>query len=148
MKLRNISLAAFAVVFLDQLTKFILTNKQYSLLQMNIINYTENTGAAFSILEGYRWLFIGISSAALIILIYYTTRHIKGQQKALQISFGMLMGGMTGNLIDRIFLGYVRDFIDLKIWPVFNIADSAIFIAVIILVIQLIRKNKDGQKYN
>jgi signal peptidase II len=139
MRLKRLWLITIIIVILDQLTKTILTNKSYSILGLEIINYTENTGAAFSILEGYRWLFIIVAIASLIVLFYYS-RSIKENEKTLQIPMGLLVGGMIGNLIDRILLGYVRDFIDLKIWAVFNIADSAVFVAVIILSIYFIKE--------
>lgn len=58
----------------------------------------------------------------------------------LQFSVGLLLGGTIGNLIDRIFHGAVTDFIDLRIWPVFNIADSAVTISIILLIIILWKK--------
>ncbi|MEM4245492.1 MAG: signal peptidase II [Candidatus Nanoarchaeia archaeon] len=140
MKLRNILLTISSVVFLDQITKAAFTNKQYLLMGYPIISYTENTGAAFSILEGWKWLLISVAIASLIVLAYYTTR-IRETEKVLQINIGMLMGGMIGNLSDRIILGYVRDFINIKYWPTFNIADSAMFISIILLVVYFI-KNK------
>lgn len=140
MKLRNILIPLSSVVLLDQITKVLFTNKHYSILGFPFVSYTENTGAAFSILEGQTWIFISFAIAALIVLSYYTTK-IREKEKGLQISIGILMGGMVGNLIDRIFLGYVKDFIHLKFWPTFNIADSAMFISIILLTIYFI-KNK------
>ncbi len=139
MKLKNILTSILMIVFLDQLTKILLTNKHYSIFGFPIISYTQNTGAAFSILQGQRWLFITVSIIALIILSYYTAK-IREEHTSLHISIGILMGGMIGNLIDRIFLGYVRDFINLKIWPTFNVADSAMFIAIIFLIVYVIKR--------
>ena len=108
------SMLTFAgLVALDQVSKLALTDKKYG-----IINYQINYGAAFSILQGYRWLFIIIAIIVMIALaVYY-----KHAEKKLPII--LIMAGTAGNAIDRIFLGYVRDFIDLKMWPVFNLADS------------------------
>jgi len=145
--MKNLSIAAAAIIFSDQLTKILFTNKQYSILGFEIIKYSENTGAAFSILGGYRWLFIAVAVAALVMLLFYATR-IECKRKGIQITLGILIGGILGNLIDRISLGYVRDFIDLKIWPNFNVADSAMFISVIILAIYIIKRpNNHGQKH-
>lgn len=139
MKLKNILISIFAVLLLDQLTKTLFTNKNYSIFGFPIINYTENAGAAFSILEGWRWVFITFAIVALIILAYYTKK-IREEDKGLQVGVGILMGGVMGNLIDRLFLGYVRDFINFKIWPTFNFADVAMFVSIIFLVIHSIKR--------
>ena len=147
MRLKRLWLTTIVIIILDQLTKIILTNKSYSILGLGIINYTENTGAAFSILEGYQWLFITTAILALIVLFYYS-RSIKENERTLQVLIGLMAGGMIGNLTDRIFLGYVRDFVDLKIWAVFNIADSAVFVAVIILSIYFIKEAFNKTTYH
>ena len=66
--------------------------------------------------------------------------NIKNNEKALQFSVGLLIGGTIGNLIDRILYGYVIDFIDFRIWPVFNVADSSVTIGIILLIILLWKK--------
>lgn len=95
MKLKNILISIFAVLLLDQLTKTLFTNKNYSIFGFPIINYTENAGAAFSILEGWRWVFITFAIVALIILAYYTKK-IREEDKGLQVGVGILMGGGDG----------------------------------------------------
>ncbi len=139
MRQKKLIAAAAITIIMDQITKIVLTNKKYPVLGFDIISYTENTGAAFSILPGQRLLLIAVASAALIVLLYYATK-IREKEKKLQIPTGMLIGGIAGNLIDRILLGYVRDFINLEIWPTFNIADTAMFIAIILLIIHLFKK--------
>jgi len=139
MKYKNVLIPTAIVIILDQITKLLFTNQKYTLWGFEIIKYTENTGAAFSILEGYRWLFIAVAAAAIILLTYFTTK-IREREKSLLITTGMLIGGMTGNLIDRIFLGYVRDFIHFGFWPTFNVADTAMFIAIILIVIYFFKK--------
>ena len=67
-------------------------------------------------------------------MIFYYLKKIKENEKALQIAFGLLLGGAIGNLIDRVLYGAVIDFIDLRIWPVFNIADSSVTISIIFLI--------------
>ena len=111
-------LTGFILVLLDQAAKY-------------FIKGTVNYGAAFGILQGYKWLFIVVSLIAISVLIFYEKK-LKG------IGFYggvLLFSGAIGNLIDRIFFGYVRDFIDLKIWPSFNLADSYNTIGIILLVI-------------
>ena len=122
-------LSIIALIAIDQLTKLLFTDINYG-----IIHYQTNYGAAFSILQGYRWLFIIIAAAVMIALIVY----YKHAEKKLPII--LIMAGTTGNAIDRIFLGYVRDFIDLKVWPVFNLADSINLIGAILLAYYLLKK--------
>lgn len=129
MKNVNPILTFIGLLTLDQVTKLAFTDKEYS-----IINYQINYGAAFSILQGYRWLFIIIAVIVMIALaVYY-----KYAEKKLPII--LIMAGTAGNAIDRIFLGYVRDFIDLRVWPVFNLADSINLIGAILLAYYLIKK--------
>ena len=103
------------LIILDQITKYLFAT-------------TINKGAAFGILQGYTTFLIIISLIILTICIYYY------KNKNLRLPLNFLIAGIIGNLIDRIFLGYVRDFIDLRIWPVFNLADSFNVIGVIILI--------------
>lgn len=77
MRLKKLWITIITVLIIDQATKIILTNKHYSLFGVTIINYTENTGAAFSILQGYLWLFIAVAIAALILLFYYSKKSSK-----------------------------------------------------------------------
>ncbi|MFH1210084.1 MAG: signal peptidase II [archaeon] len=112
------------LILLDQLTKHFLTT-------------TINYGAAFSILQNQRIFLIIISIIVLGFCIYY---FIKDKDKKQRIALSLIISGTSSNLIDRIFLGYVRDFIDLKIWPVFNVADSLNCIGVLLLIYFLIKK--------
>ncbi len=119
------------IILLDQLTKLIFTNKHFG-----IINYATNTGAAFSILQNHTF-FLTIISILVAIFIYFLAK----KEKKIRIPLAFVFAGTIGNLIDRIFLGYVRDFIDLQVWPIFNIADSFNVIGVTIMV-YLILKGK------
>lgn len=137
--MKKIFLVSFLVIIFDQITKILLKNKTYSLLNFFKINYIENIGASFGMLKGYNWLFILIA----LIVIFYIFKYlkkIKKEKNYVQIAIGLLLGGVIGNLIDRIFLGFVRDFIDLKIWPTFNIADACSTIAVILLAYHILTK--------
>lgn len=109
--------------------------------------WTENSGAAFSVLTGQRWLLTGISAAALIFLnAFFLTGRIQG--KWLAAACGCLNAGIIGNLYDRLFNeGRVRDFIDVFVgpyhWPTFNIADSLLCIGVGMLILhQWLRSEK------
>ena len=103
---------------------------------------TYNTGAAFSFLReagGWqRWFFLSLSIAVSIGLIVWLTR-LKPEEKRLALALALVLGGAIGNLIDRTWLGHVIDFIQLYYqnwyWPTFNIADSAITVGAVLLVL-------------
>ena len=106
------------------------------------ITYTHNKGAAWSILEDQRILLLIISVIVLFLINKFMNKEKLNKLESL--SYGMIIGGIVGNLFDRIFLGYVIDFIDFRIfgynYPVFNLADSFIVIGIIIMAIISIRK--------
>ena len=136
---------AFIIVLLDQLTKFLVRqNFQFDesipiIKNVLHLTYVTNTGSAFGLFKGLNLIFI-IFSIAVIIAIFYYLKKIVNNEKFLQLAVGLLLGGTFGNLIDRLFYGAVTDFIDFRIWPVFNIADSAVTISVILLIILLWKK--------
>lgn len=137
--MKKVFIVSFLVIIFDQITKVLLKNKTYYLFNFFKINYIENTGASFGMLKGYNWLFILIA----LIVVFYIFKYLKEVQKEknyVQIAVGLLLGGVIGNLIDRIFLGFVRDFLEFKIWPTFNIADACSTIAVILLAYHLLTK--------
>ena len=143
-----------SVLVLDQVTK-LLVDKTMTLYQsIEVIpnfahfTYLRNTGAAFGFLAGarssLRIVFFALISSVAIGCIVYLIRGLRPPQKALLISLSLILGGAIGNLIDRLRLGEVIDFIDLHWydihWPAFNVADSAISIGVVLLFIQMLRK--------
>lgn len=141
---RKIVIIGIIALVIDQITKSLM---QIYDVHFNIINgflslnYIQNTGAAWSILEGKQYLLIGISIVMLILV--YNMSFSYDNNRLNNITFGLLFGGIIGNLIDRVFYGIVRDFIDINIFgydfPVFNIADMAIVFGVIILLIGTIK---------
>ena len=128
---KKIFLISFIIIFLDQLTKILFTN-----VHKGIINYAENTGAAFSILSNQTTFLIFITISIIGFLVYYL---IKNKEYYLPLTF--LIAGSLSNLFDRIYFGFVRDFIDLQIWPIFNIADSFNVIGAILLIYLLSTKS-------
>ena len=101
------------------------------------ITYVQNTGAAFSILEGSRIFLIGISIFAIYLIYLFLIKNTK-LSRFDNFCYGMLIGGILGNLVDRIIYGYVIDYLSFKIInyqaPIFNLADTFIVISVIIIV--------------
>lgn len=150
--MRWLWLSALILAF-DQLTKFLVTQslelyESFSVFSGFNITLVHNTGAAFSFLKDaggwQRWFFIGLStiiSCVVIFWIYATPSH----RKWLRCSLALILGGAVGNLMDRILYGYVIDFFDVSLsflplrlfnpWPAFNLADSAITVGIIMLVI-------------
>ncbi len=132
----------------DQLTKIwavnTLKNGESIKLIGNFLRFTyaENKGAAFSILQNQLWFFIIISIVMLGVLayIYFKTKNIT---KISRLSIAMIAGGAIGNLIDRVNLGYVVDFIDVRFgsfydFPIFNIADSFVVCGTILMIILIL----------
>ncbi len=143
------------VILLDQLTKHWITSyfttgtyKAPISIVGNILllEYDANKGVAFSLLWGSTLLFVFIALALIVIgVIYWRTRDTSSL--ALKLSFGLILGGAAGNLIDRVAKGYVTDFIHFQLpaihfdFAVFNVADSAICIGVALLAFLLWRSD-------
>lgn len=100
------------------------------------LTYTTNTGAAFGMLADRGILFLIIGVVVLGVTIAYW-RFLPQHRPLLRISLGLQLGGAAGNLIDRVRIGHVVDFIQVKQWPVFNVADSAIVCGVALLMYYL-----------
>lgn len=147
---QKIILVILAILSLDQLTKFLIAKILYPGQSLPIIKgvfhltLVHNRGAAFGILKNQVPFFI-ISSLFAIILIFLNLKE-NNKEKLYNISLSLILTGAIGNLIDRIFLGYVVDFLDFRIWPVFNIADSAITIGAIMLGITLLRPKSEQNR--
>jgi signal peptidase II len=126
------------ILALDQLTKFYFTKNLFLNQPVPIIKgffhltLIHNRGAAFGILKDQIPLFILTSLAAIILIIVHLKKH-KTSLSLYSLSLSLILAGAFGNLIDRVSLGYVIDFLDFRIWPVFNVADSAITIGAILL---------------
>jgi signal peptidase II len=137
-----IFIIVLSVIVLDQFTKFLAL----SLLQLNtpvpliknFLNLTlvHNRGAAFGFFQNQLVLFVLVSLFAIGLILYNLKN--KANSLILKISLSLILGGAIGNLIDRLRFGFVVDFLDLRVWPVFNIADSVITLAAVILSWELL----------
>jgi len=145
--------AALLTLIADQLSKNLVLsrlnpgqswNPIAPLTRWVSITHVTNTGAAFGLFRDQGSFFIVIAVVVAAAIIFYY-RQLPAGQWWLKLSLGLQLGGAVGNLLDRLRLGYVVDFIDFKIWPVFNLADSAIVIGVAILAYYLLRR---GEKEN
>lgn len=128
---------ALAALALDQLTKALVIhtmsqNQSFSLGILDI-RHVHNYGAAFGMMQNAGVLFIVIAVIVLAIVFIFWPR-ISRAEPFVIVSLALITGGTVGNLIDRLRFGYVVDFIDLRWWPVFNVADSCICVGVGLLV--------------
>ncbi len=127
------------IVFIDQLTKHYTVKYLYNNITFPIINnfleftFVKNKGAAFGIFQDQTILFVIITVAVSIALIFLLIK-IQGQFIA-KLSLSLILGGAIGNLLDRVRLGYVVDFIHITHWPVFNVADMCIVVGSILLAV-------------
>ncbi len=134
------------VVFLDRLSKIffssLLAHGESFPVFRNIFHFTlvHNTGIAFGFFKNYNSFFIIISIIAVVFFSSYLFfyRNSSDVRKAEVVAFSLIIAGALGNLADRVMFGYVIDFIDFRFWPVFNIADSAITVGTMILLIKCI----------
>jgi len=129
------------LIILDQITKFFSTNinLDFGIFAFKTIH---NTGAIWGFFQNSNLAFIWISIIAFGILIYF----YDSIPKTGRYFYLAIISGILGNLIDRLFRGFVLDFIDFKFWPVFNLADSMIVIGVIGLIIIELRNEFSKKK--
>ena len=145
------------VILLDQLTKLIAVNSLALYESIAIfpgfnLTLLYNTGAAFSFLSNaggwQRWFFIGLAMLISLFIVFWM-RSLKKDNYWLLVALALVLGGAIGNVIDRIYLGYVIYFIDIYYqtnhWPAFNIADSSITIGAIMLIIDAIWLNQPAK---
>ncbi len=141
-------LPAVCIVFFDQATKqfFWHLGKNFDVLDGILrVTLVKNTGAAFGMFQGSRVFFI-IASIIASILIAYVAARTPRTKAWRRLMLGLVLGGAFGNLIDRTLFGEVIDFIDMGIgtyrWPVYNIADLAVTVGAVGLVIDLTRSRE------
>lgn len=139
-----ILLLAALVILLDQLLKLLVVSTM-SLNQsipviLNIfhITYVHNFGAAFGLLAHRTSFFILLASVVVLVLATLL-RQASREQKLLRLALVLQLGGTVGNLIDRVRVGYVIDFFDFRVWPIFNVADIAIVSGTGLLILVLAR---------
>lgn len=141
-------LTAGVIFIVDRISKMVVVNNLQLWESIPVIpgffhlTYILNPGAAFGMMAGKSWFFAG---TAVIVLggILYFQRSIAREEKLMRLCIGLIAGGAAGNLYDRLFIGQVIDFLDFKVWSyIFNVADSAVVVGGIALVILLYRHEK------
>lgn len=152
---KKVYIISIIVFIIDQISKVIAST--YLSLNETIrviknffyLTYVNNTGASFGILKNNRVLLIILSIIAIIIILRYINSFKNTKFNILGLGF--LMGGIIGNLADRVLFGYVRDFLNFYIigydFPIFNVADIFIVLGVIILIISILKgEDSNGSK--
>ena len=129
---------AVVVAALDHLTKWLVASgialgQQIWPHAIVSIDHVENSGAAFSVLPQLHWLYLAVALVVSAYIVFFGYRY--GTTWYRQILIGMILGGAISNGVDRLVQGYVVDFIDVHWWPVFNVADSCIVVAIIALLV-------------
>lgn len=143
----------FVLLAVDQITKLIVLKTLTSVGTMPVLQnifhltYCENRGAAFGILQNQTWIFIIITVAVLVAVIYFMVR-TRPKNIWLNFSLILLIGGALGNFVDRIFRGFVIDFLDFRIinFPIFNVADCFVVVGAILLGIYIIFSEQKKEK--
>ncbi len=144
-------LAALLVVIADQLSKWWINKLSSnlaaggSLFEMGFFRITHvppNTGAAFGLFQGQSLALTIVALVGVVVLLlfafFFPRRFPFLGNKLNKLALGLILGGTLGNLVDRLRLGYVTDFIDIGSWPAFNIADSAIVVGVIMFAYSIL----------
>lgn len=150
---KKIFATGIAVLTSDQVSKIFIESFIKPGNYVNIIDNffsltcVYNTGAAFSILEGRVWFLTILSVFILILLLKMSKDFVENKRNT--VAFGLLLGGIFGNLSDRLFLGMVRDFLKFRIFgynfPVFNVADMAIIAGIGLLMVGILKgEDKNG----
>ncbi|OTQ72346.1 MULTISPECIES: signal peptidase II [unclassified Gilliamella] len=136
-------LLAVVVFVIDIASKFLIVKNFFLFESVNLlpffsITYVRNIGAAFSIFEGQRWILAAIAFIVSTVIVYMLYRN-KNKQKLENFSLALILGGALGNLFDRLYHGFVVDFLDVNFgdwhYPTFNIADCAICLGIGVFIL-------------
>ncbi|MBE6144368.1 MAG: signal peptidase II [Firmicutes bacterium] len=155
--MKKVGFITFLCIVIDQMVKIIVS----STLKLNYSNeiisnffnltYVQNDGAAWSIFSGNRLFLIFVAIMSIILIYVYFIKN-KKLTNFENITYGLLLGGIIGNLIDRIIFGYVIDYLDFLIFnynfPIFNFADICIVVSVFLLIIDIFRGEKSETSSN
>ncbi len=139
----NLFIIAILVIAADFYTKYLVYTRMalHETIELPVkfiqLTYVQNFGGAFGIFQHQKLFFI-IAAAIAVTCVLYFFEDIKELGKLSFVSASLIFGGAIGNLIDRIRFGYVVDFLDLRWWPVFNVADIALTVGVSLLFIEVI----------
>jgi signal peptidase II len=147
-------LVALAALTVDQWTKYLVVSnlKLYeswaplpALANLFTIHHVTNTGAAFGLFQNGSLVFAVVAIVVSVVIVLYY-RHLPDGEWLVRLSLGLQLAGALGNLIDRVRVGHVIDFLDFQVWPVFNLADASIVCGVILLAYLLLREERQESR--
>jgi signal peptidase II len=132
-----LAVVAAAAVAADQLTKQVVgrtlhVGERVDILGPVSLHHVENSGIAFGLFSSQTTVVIGITAVAVALMLWFFAR-LGRRHPVLPVALGLVLGGSIANLIDRVRLGRVTDFLDLEAWPAFNLADTFIVVGVAVL---------------
>jgi len=140
-------LVSFLVFAIDLLIKSIVSIRLAPIRSMPLIKgvlnltYVRNTGVAFGLFPGQRLFLVLIGIAVCAVVVYFYVNATR-EEVLFKAYLAMIMGGSLGNLYDRVFFGHVIDYIDFRVFPVFNFADIAINLGVFLIIVDIFLKRK------
>jgi signal peptidase II len=144
-------ITVLGIYLVDQFSKFLAQGSMTQGKSIPVIGdifhltLVHNTGAAFGLLKDHPYLFVGAAFLFSLVMIYLLVSRRFVLERRERTAVSLVLGGTLGNLTDRIRFGYVIDFLDLRVWPVFNIADSSITIGAVMLAFFMIRGHREGK---
>ncbi len=146
----SLAAIAFAAVAADQLTKWTVTShlrldEGHHILGIFWIHHVQNSGIAFGLFSSATAAVIALTAIAVGWMLLFFARS-GARHPVLPVALGLVIGGSASNLLDRVRLGYVTDFLDLRYWPAFNLADSFIVIGVGILLTTLLAGEREPRR--
>ena len=146
----SLAAVALAAVGADQLTKAIVTsrldlNDEVHVIGPFSIHHVTNSGIAFGLFASATSIVILLTGLAVAWMLYFFARS-GSRHPVLPVALGLVIGGSMSNLVDRVRLGHVTDFLDLRYWPAFNLADSFIVIGVGVLLVALLAAEREPRR--
>ena len=139
-------LLTVAVIILDQGIKWLIQTRMQLFESYPIwdgmvsLTYAGNNGAAFNILQG-RSKLLALIAFVVFLVIWFKRRDIARYPRFFKVGLALALGGAVGNFIDRVRLGFVVDYVDFHIWPVFNLADAAILCGAALIILGFLRND-------
>jgi signal peptidase II len=146
----GLALVVFAAGLADQLTKQLVSRRlplgdEIGIVGSFSIHHVQNSGIAFGLFSGSTWLVIPLTGLAIVWMLVFFARS-GGRHPVLPVGLGLVIGGSVSNLVDRVRLGHVTDFLDLRYWPAFNLADIFIVVGVVVLLGALLAADREPRR--
>ena len=146
----GLGVISLVAVIADQMTKQLVVSTLrldhgVHVLGPLSINHVQNSGIAFGLFSSATAAVVALTTVAVAWMLLFFARS-GGRHPVLPVALGLLIGGSLSNLLDRVRLGHVTDFLDLRYWPAFNLADSFIVLGVAILLVALVSADRDPRR--